>query len=59
MPQIERRGGPPQGLLYIIGLVLFVPAYEWLKGELAAPVVLGIFGCYLLIVRFLAQRWGR
>jgi len=44
--------------IYLIGLVFLGLAHEWLRMTLNGPISLAIAVVYLLIVRFIAERFG-
>lgn len=48
-----------KSVMYIIGMAPLGLAYPWLKGQLTGPVLLGGAIVYLLLLRFICEKYGK
>ncbi len=48
-----------KSVIYIIGIAPLGLGYPWLKGELGGPVLLGVAIAYLLVLRFICEKFGK
>jgi VIT1/CCC1 family predicted Fe2+/Mn2+ transporter len=47
------------GVIYLIGVMVFVPPYQWIKAEYGTLELFAALMVYLLALRVVATRLGR
>lgn len=54
MPSLTKRGA-----IWLVGIVIFGLAHDWLSNHTSTPVFLIVGATYLVSLRFISEKFGK